>query len=124
MQAAITWSEEEEVQASNNMRNNSCSRGVVNVSALTEDLISPLTMEMLHEMIQNIAACQEELFQMICTARRWSNLILKRARHRACPLRTIRENISVIPVVNLGTPADAALEQRDSRWSPPPKACS
>lgn len=65
MQSAISWSEEEEVQASNGQRCSSHSKGIVNVTAAAEKSTSQLTMEMLHKAIQRIAVCQDELFQMM-----------------------------------------------------------
>ncbi len=64
MQEAITWSEEEEVQVPSNLRTSSRSRGVVHATTATESSSAPLTLESLHEAIQQIAARQEELFQM------------------------------------------------------------
>ncbi|KAL7883683.1 hypothetical protein SRHO_G00013410 [Serrasalmus rhombeus] len=65
MQAAIIWSEEEEVHGSSESRSSSRARGVVNITAATDSSESSLTMEMLHEAIQKIAARQEELFKMV-----------------------------------------------------------
>lgn len=65
MQAAITWSEEEEVQTSCSMRSSTRSRAVVNAAAATADSSSALTLEVLHEAIQKIAARQEELYQVV-----------------------------------------------------------
>lgn len=55
MQAAITWSEEEEVQPPSNVRSSTCARGVVNAAAAQD----ALSLEKLHEAIQKIAARQE-----------------------------------------------------------------
>lgn len=60
MQAAITWSEEEEAQPSSNVRPSTRARGVVNAAA-AQDAPSTLSLEKLHEAIQKIAARQEEL---------------------------------------------------------------
>ncbi|KAI4904285.1 hypothetical protein NFI96_007443, partial [Prochilodus magdalenae] len=65
MQAAITWSEEEEVQASCSMRSSTRSRGIVNAAAAAEDSSPALTLEKLHEAIQKIAVRQEELYQVV-----------------------------------------------------------
>lgn len=59
MQAAITWSEEEETQTS---RSSTCARGVVNAA---QDAPSALSLKKLHEAIQKIAARQEELYQAV-----------------------------------------------------------
>lgn len=61
MQAAITWSEEEETQTS---RSSTRARGVVNAAA-AQDAPSALSLEKLHEAIQKIAARQEELYQAV-----------------------------------------------------------
>ncbi len=65
MQEAITWSEEEEVQVPSNLRTSTRSCGVVHATTATESSSAPLTLESLHEAIQQIAARQEELFQMV-----------------------------------------------------------
>ena len=65
MQAAITWSEEEEAQTPSSARNSFHSKGVVNVAAGTGDSTSQLMMEMLHEAIKKIAIRQDELFQIV-----------------------------------------------------------
>lgn len=62
MQAAITWAEEEETQTPNNPTPSPRVR-VVNADA--EQASSTLTLEKLHEAIQKIAACQEELYQAV-----------------------------------------------------------
>lgn len=64
MQAAITWSEEEEAQPSSNVRSSTRARGVVNAAA-AQDAPSTLSLETLHEAIQKIAASQEELYQVV-----------------------------------------------------------
>lgn len=61
MQAAITWSEEEETQTS---RSSTRARGVVNAAA-AQDAPSALSLEKLHEAIQKIPARQEELYQAV-----------------------------------------------------------
>uniref|UniRef100_A0A3B1JKD5 Gypsy retrotransposon integrase-like protein 1 n=1 Tax=Astyanax mexicanus TaxID=7994 RepID=A0A3B1JKD5_ASTMX len=84
MQAAITWSEEEEVQASCSMRSSSRSRGTVNAAAATEDSSPALTLEKLHEAIQKIAARQEELYQVVHGQ---ENTKLHQRRPRKAPLK-------------------------------------
>ncbi|KAI4874103.1 hypothetical protein NFI96_002857 [Prochilodus magdalenae] len=65
MQAAITWSEEEEVQAPCSVKNSAHSTGIVNAAAATANSSPALTLETLHEAIQKIAAHQEELYQVV-----------------------------------------------------------
>ncbi|XP_051549719.1 uncharacterized protein LOC127438277 [Myxocyprinus asiaticus] len=62
MQAAITWSEEEETQVQNYPKPSTRVR-VVNADA--EQTSSTLTLEKLHAAIQKIAAHQEELYQTV-----------------------------------------------------------
>lgn len=65
MQEAITWSEEEEVQVPTTSKSSIRSRGAVHATTATENTLTPLTLEKLHEAIQQIAARQKELFQMV-----------------------------------------------------------
>ncbi len=62
MQAAITWSEEEETQTANIQKP---STRVREVNADAEQASSTLTLEKLHEAIQKIAVHQEELYQAV-----------------------------------------------------------
>lgn len=64
MQAAITWSEEEETQTPSNPKSSTRARGAVHAAA-AQDASSALTLEKLHEAIQKIAARQEELYQVV-----------------------------------------------------------
>lgn len=64
MQAAITWSEEEEAQPASNIRVNTHARGVVNATA-GQDTHSTLSLEKLHEEIKKIAARQKALYQVV-----------------------------------------------------------
>ncbi|RXN33232.1 Transposon Ty3-I Gag-Pol poly [Labeo rohita] len=67
MQAAITWSEEEEAQSPSNVRSSTRARGVVNATAAQD----ALSLEKLHEAIQKIAARQEELYQAVHAKERY-----------------------------------------------------
>lgn len=65
MQDAISWSEEEEVQASDVAKSSSRAKGAVNATRVTDEATSQFTTEALHEAIQKIALRQDELFQMM-----------------------------------------------------------
>ncbi|XP_076843062.1 uncharacterized protein LOC143487779 [Brachyhypopomus gauderio] len=84
MQAAITWSEEEEVPASSGTRSSSRSRGVVNAAAATAGASPTLTLEMLHEAIEKIAARQEELYEVVHSQEKAK---LQQKRPRKLPLK-------------------------------------
>ncbi len=86
MQEAITWSEEEEVQVPSNLRTNTRSRGVVHATTATESSSAPLTLESLHEAIQQIAARQEELFQMVNSKEKVKPLA-KEGKTKSTPLK-------------------------------------
>lgn len=64
MQSAITWSEEEEMVTTNPLRSTSKPRGTVN-AAVAGEVSPPLTLEALHQAIQQLAARQEELFKAV-----------------------------------------------------------
>ncbi len=86
MQEAITWSEEEEVQVPSNLRTSTRSRGVVHATTATESSSAPLTLESLHEAIQQIAARQEELFQMVNSKEKVKPLA-KESKTKSTPLK-------------------------------------
>ncbi len=86
MQEAITWSEEEEVQVPSNLRTSTRSRGVVHATTATESSSAPLTLESLHEAIQQIAARQEELFQMV-NSKEKVKLLAKESKTKSAPLK-------------------------------------
>lgn len=86
MQEAITWSEEEEVQTPSHPKGIARSRGAVNATMVTESSSSPLTLEKLHEAIQQIAARQEELFQMV-NSKEKVKLTGKESKAKSAPLK-------------------------------------
>ncbi|KAK3536658.1 hypothetical protein QTP86_015450, partial [Hemibagrus guttatus] len=100
MQAAITWSEEEETQTANNQKTSTRVR-VVNADA--EQASSMLNLEKLHEAIQKIAARQEQLYQTVHDNNR---VQLQPSHPRKQPLKD-SDGRYVIPAVNQGTLADA-----------------
>ncbi|KAL1255612.1 hypothetical protein QQF64_013673 [Cirrhinus molitorella] len=59
MQAAITWSKEEETQTANSQKPSTCVRVVI---VDVDQASSTLTLEKLHEAAQEIVAHQEELY--------------------------------------------------------------
>ncbi|XP_052392086.1 uncharacterized protein LOC127939541 [Carassius gibelio] len=86
MQEVITWSEEEEVQVPSNPRTSTRPRGVVHATTATESSSAPLTLESLHEAIQQIAARQEELFQMVNSKEKLKPAV-KENKAKSAPLK-------------------------------------
>lgn len=65
MQDAITWSEEEEACPEGTLKPPVRVKAVVHTTAATGDNANPLTLQKLHDAIEKIAACQEELYQIV-----------------------------------------------------------
>lgn len=70
MQAAITWSEEEEVQNSSCTTTGPRPRVAMHAATAADSAASPLTMETLSEAIKKIAARQDELYEAFHSANR------------------------------------------------------
>lgn len=86
MQETITWSEEEEVQVPSNVRTSTHSSGIIHATTATESSSAPLTLESLHEAVQQIAARQEELFQMVSSKEKVKPLA-KENKVKSAPLK-------------------------------------